>query len=93
MQVYRISDDANRYSVPFDWDDDKSIDYVRSVVEEYFDSNRQVGKHWQPSFFGIVKKKMKLGEIGTLSGSEMLVFNQNAVEHLYRRQRQSLGLY
>lgn len=82
MQVYEYSEDSNVYTVPFDWDDDVNIDYVRNIVEEYFDKNQPVGNHWQPPFFGVVEKTMKTGDLGILSGSEMIVFSQRAVDTL-----------
>ncbi|RYF74600.1 MAG: hypothetical protein EOO39_08325 [Cytophagaceae bacterium] len=83
MKVYKLEENANKFSVPFDWDEeDISIQYVRKIVESYFDTNRRVGKNWQPTFFGIVEKKMKLADIGTLSGSEMVILGQKAVDAL-----------
>lgn len=83
MQIYKFVEDSDQYSVPFDWDnDDINIDYVSDIVDTYFDANQRVGGMWQPAFFGTINPRMKVGDLGTLAGSERLVFNQRAVDVL-----------
>jgi hypothetical protein len=79
MQVYKFVEASNEYSTPFDWDeDDDNIDYVSNVVDTYFDANQRVGANWQPAFFGVVDQRLKVAELGTLAGSERIVFSQRA---------------
>lgn len=83
MEVYRFDTDDDTYSIPFDWDDDdKNIDYVDQIVDEYFDTQTRVSDKWQPTFFGIVNPKQKVANLGTLVSSNVLVFDQRAVDVL-----------
>jgi hypothetical protein len=83
MQIYKFIEDSDRYSVPFDWDEeDNNIDYVSDIVDAYFDKKQRVGDDWQPAFFGTIDQRMKVGDLGTLAGSERIVFSQRAVDVL-----------
>lgn len=93
MQVFQFVEAADKYSVPFDWDkDDDNIDYISHIVESYFDTKRRVGANWQPSFFGVVNKKQKVGDLGTLIGGEQIVFSQKAVDILMPLIKDSVEL-
>ncbi|UOQ74802.1 imm11 family protein [Hymenobacter cellulosilyticus] len=82
MQIHKFIEDSDQYSVPFDWDDDDNIDYVSNIVDTYFDKYQRVGDNWQPTLFGIIAPRVKVGDLGTLAGSERIVFSQRAVDAL-----------
>jgi hypothetical protein len=93
MQIFELLENSNLFNVPFDWDeDDRNISYIRGVVEHYFEENRRVDDKWNPQFFGVLEKRMKVGDIGILSGSEMVVFSQRAVEKLMHLLADSVEL-
>ncbi|TGE07768.1 imm11 family protein [Hymenobacter fodinae] len=83
MQIYKFIEDSDQYSVPFDWDDDdNNIDYVSHIVDTYFDKHQRVGDNWHPPFFGVIDPRVKVGDLGTLAGSERIVFSQRVVDVL-----------
>jgi hypothetical protein len=83
MRVYKFIENSNTYSVPFDWDDDdQNSDYIDEIIRDYFDAKRRVGAAWQPSFFGVVNPKQKLGDLGSLVGNDAIVMSQKAVDAL-----------
>ena len=94
MQVYQFIENANTYSVPFDWDEeDKNIDYLLDeIVEKFFDENKAVGKAWQPSFFGVVNVQKKLGALGSLVRYDIIVMSKSAVNILYPLIQNSVEL-
>lgn len=92
MQVFELRENANIFSVPFDWNKDEHIEYIDNIVKHYFDRNLRVGGNWNPTFFGVINKRQKLGEIGTLSGSEMVIFSQRAVDSLMTLIKDSVEL-
>lgn len=83
MRVYKIVENANSYSVPFDWDDDdRNSDYIDEIIKEYFDKKLRVGNKWNPNFFGVINLKQKVGDIGSLAGNDAIVMSQKAVDVL-----------
>lgn len=92
MKVFEFRENANLYSVPFDWDNDDNIAYIDNVIENYFDKGMRVGRQWSPPFFGVVNKLQKVGDLGTLSGSETVIFSEKAVDVLMPLIKDSVEL-
>ncbi|TGE07765.1 imm11 family protein [Hymenobacter fodinae] len=83
MEIYYYNTNVADYSVPFDWDKNNDhIDYIDEIVETYFDTKERVGKHWQPTFFGVIDTREKIADLGSLVSDGVLVFSQKAVDIL-----------
>lgn len=84
MQVFEYREKANTHSVPFDWDEnDVNIDYLLDeIVETFFENRKLVGDNWKPIFFGVVNRKQKLGDLGSLVRDDVIIMNQRAVDLL-----------
>lgn len=83
MEIYEYVENANVYSVPFDWsENEESADYVSTIVDHYFGTGTRVGSDWQPNFFGIINKKQKIGDVGSLSSDESIVISRKAADVL-----------